>query len=343
VDEFVKKFRGDEFGRMWPAARAYTKQTHSYHLGKIMTACPEFGTWLNTYHSLLWYRADFNTVIKCDHINNNLAESFNNRVKELKDLPVHDLVDQIRLLMMRLWELRSRIGALLQGDKLPAVVQQVVNRSRKLSHLSVDKASLWGAEVRDTKSTKRHVVDIELKECTCQEWQHTGKPCEHAILFLASKPRLNMHPYLHEYYSVAKFRAAYATPIPALTDQSQWPEVDIQFSMCPPITKRKAGRPKQSRFKAWFEKGGSSKKGKKDKADKPKRSQKATKIDANCVRNLDIELVPPNVVTLRKSLSMLNFLFLTCLLLLFVLVTNHMTCCSVFQKEAWRKRPTYCC
>jgi hypothetical protein len=273
----IKKFRGDEFGRMWPAARAYTKQTHSYHLGKIMTACPEFATWLNTYHSLLWYRADFNTAIKCDHINNNLAESFNNRVKELKDLPVHDLVDQIRLLMMRLWELRSRIGALLQGDKLPAVVQQVVNRSRKLSHLSVDKASLWGAELRDTKSTKRHVVDIELKECTCQEWQHTGKPCEHAILFLASKPRLNMHPYLHEYYSVAKFRAAYATPIPALTDQSQWPEVDIQFSMCPPITKRKAGRPKQSRFKAWFEKGGSSKKGKKDKADKPKRSQKGNK------------------------------------------------------------------
>nr|XP_045090106.1 uncharacterized protein LOC123497564 [Aegilops tauschii subsp. strangulata] len=84
-----------------------------------------------------------------------------------------------------------------------------------------------------------------------------------------------MHPYLHEYYLVARFKAAYATPIPALTDQSQWPEVDIEFSMCPPLTKRKAGRPKQSRFKAWFEKGGSSKKGKKD--GKPKRAQKGNK------------------------------------------------------------------
>jgi hypothetical protein len=273
----IKKFRGDEFGRMWPAARSYTKQTHSYHLGKIMAAYPEFGTWLNTYHSLLWYRADFNTAIKCDHINNNLAESFNNRVKELKDLPVHDMVDQIRILMMRLWELRSRIGTPLEGDKLPVVVQQVVNRSRKLTHLSVDKASLWGAEVRDTKSGKRHVVNTDLHECTCQEWQHTGKPCEHAILFLASKPMLNMHPYLHEYYSIARFRAAYATPIPALTDQSQWPEVDIEFSMCPPITRRKAGMPKQNRFKAWFEKGGSSKKEKKDNAEKPKRTQKGNK------------------------------------------------------------------
>ena len=67
----------------------------------------------------------------------------------------------------------------------------------------------------------------------------------------------------------------YATPIPPLTDQSQWPEVDIEFSLCPPLTRRKADWPKQSRYKAWFEKGESSKKAKKD--DKPKRPQKGKK------------------------------------------------------------------
>ena len=45
---------------------------------------------------------------------------------------------------------------------------------------------------------------------------------------------------------------------------SQWPEVDIEFSLCAPLMRRKAGKPKQSSYKAWFEKGGSSKKGKKD-------------------------------------------------------------------------------
>jgi hypothetical protein len=55
---------------------------------------------------------------------------------------------------------------------------------------------------------------------------------------MASKPKLNMRPYLHEYYSVAKFKAAYATSIPSLTDQSQWPEVEIEFSMCPPLKSR---------------------------------------------------------------------------------------------------------
>ena len=55
----------------------------------------------------------FNTVINCDYINNNLAECFNNKVKQFLNLPVHDMVDQIRIMIMHLWELRRRIGDFL--------------------------------------------------------------------------------------------------------------------------------------------------------------------------------------------------------------------------------------
>jgi hypothetical protein len=48
--------------------------------------------------------------------------------------------------------------------------------------------------------------------------------------------------------------------------------VNIDFSLCPPLTRRKAGWPKVSIFKAWFEKGGTNKKGKNES--KPKRAQK---------------------------------------------------------------------
>jgi hypothetical protein len=162
----IKNFKGDDYGRLWPAARSYTKQTHSYHLGKIMAVDITFAPWMNQYHSLLWYRSGFNTTIKCDHINNNLAESFNSKMKELKDLPIHDMVDQIRIMIMRLLELRRRLAHVLQGDKITDVVQQVVNRSRNLAHLCVVKSSLWGAEVRDTKTGRRHVVNTKLHDCT---------------------------------------------------------------------------------------------------------------------------------------------------------------------------------
>ena len=139
------------------------------------------------------------------------------------------MVDQIRIMIMRMWELRRRTGDCLQGHKLPLVVQQVVNRSGNLTHLPVEKSSLWGAEVRDTKTGRRHVVNTELHDCTCLEWQHTGKPCDHAILFLASQPKINMHPSLHEYYSEARFKATYATLVPAITDQSQWLKWKLNF------------------------------------------------------------------------------------------------------------------
>jgi hypothetical protein len=46
------------------------------------------GVWLKEYHSGLWYRSDFNLAIKCDYITNNIAEMFNNWIKDHKDLPV---------------------------------------------------------------------------------------------------------------------------------------------------------------------------------------------------------------------------------------------------------------
>jgi hypothetical protein len=61
VDECdQKKIRGDAFGRLWPAARAYKLSTQEYHLNKIKEASTEFGPWMETYHSLLWYRSGFN-------------------------------------------------------------------------------------------------------------------------------------------------------------------------------------------------------------------------------------------------------------------------------------------
>ena len=43
---------------------------------------------------------------------------------------------------------------------------------------------------------------------------------------------------MHEYYSVARFRATYEGRVEALPDRSQWPAVDLGFKMYPPFTTR---------------------------------------------------------------------------------------------------------
>ena len=45
-------------------------------------------------------RSAFNPAIKCGYITNNLAESFNNWIKDWKDLPVVELAEKIREMIM---------------------------------------------------------------------------------------------------------------------------------------------------------------------------------------------------------------------------------------------------
>jgi hypothetical protein len=76
-----------------------------------------------TYHLLLWYKRDFNPAIKCDYVTNNIAESFNNWIKGIKDLPMCELADKIREKIMELFYRRQRISRMLQGKILSAVLR----------------------------------------------------------------------------------------------------------------------------------------------------------------------------------------------------------------------------
>ncbi|XP_037473932.1 uncharacterized protein LOC119349951 [Triticum dicoccoides] len=262
---FKKKFHGDVFGRMWPAAKAYHLETFNYHMGKIFEAEPAVSTYLCTYQNLKWMRCDFNTEIKCDYIHNNLAECFNSWIKGTKEMPMDELADAIREKIMILVYRRRRIGEMLQGEILPAIIQQINNRTRQLDHLVVGRSTGESCEVKDTsKNNLRHVVKIGSRECTCLEWQHTGKPCEHALAFLIETADVNFQPYVHEYYSVSRFRAAYAGEIEPITDKSQWPHVNLDFEMVPPDLKSSVGRRRKQRIKSCLEDGGGSKRKKKD-------------------------------------------------------------------------------
>jgi len=65
---------------------------------------------------------------------------------------------------------------------------------------------------------------------------------------------------VHEYYSVARFRAAYEGRVEPMTDRSQWPEVNLGFKVYPPLLGRAPGRPKVQRQRGCLEKNANKKK-----------------------------------------------------------------------------------
>uniref|UniRef100_A0A8R7TFK0 SWIM-type domain-containing protein n=1 Tax=Triticum urartu TaxID=4572 RepID=A0A8R7TFK0_TRIUA len=92
------------------------------------------------------------------------------------------------------------------------------------------------------KRDERYVVKTLTHECTCLQWKHIGKPCDHALAFinvLQARNFVNMGDYVHEYYLVSRLRVAYEAVIEPVTDNNQWPHMDTCFVLRPPIPKGK--------------------------------------------------------------------------------------------------------
>src|SRR3954463_12060325 len=73
----------------------------------------------------------------------------------------------------------------------------------------------------------------------------------HALFFITSLsgPAGNIQQYVHDYYSVARFKATYAYVLLALEGKQPWDRVDPGFKLCAPVLKRSAGGPRKARIR----------------------------------------------------------------------------------------------
>jgi len=255
---FMKHYSGEVItDHLYPAARSYTQGMFEWHMKKIFEFDPDTIDYLDQHHSRIWYRCAFSESSKCDFLTNNVSESFNAQIKKFKGLLVHELVDRIRELIMEKRYTRKVLARQWEDGVLPNVMKDLNLISNNLKVVKVAVSDVDIAEVTildDWNNQKRHTVDIHNHKCSCREWQVTGKPCKHALAWILSNRGLKIEDYVHEYYSVAKFKAAYEDRIEPLPDRSQWPQVQLGFNVYPPLLGRGAGRPKVQRIRGFLEK-----------------------------------------------------------------------------------------
>lgn len=96
LNNFKRKFKGDVLKYMWPAAWAYTPDKHQLFLDIIAEKCPARFEYLIKEYKNLWTRGKFEANCKVDYVNNNIAETFNNWTKDIKDFLVVDLTERLR-------------------------------------------------------------------------------------------------------------------------------------------------------------------------------------------------------------------------------------------------------
>jgi hypothetical protein len=100
-----------------------------------------------------------------------------------------------------------------------------------------------------------------------------------ALITTQESVDVELEDFVHEYYSVQRFKNAYKRIIEPLPDRSQWPHVDLPYVVGAPLDKRGRGRYKKLRIKSCLE-GGNSK-GKKLATEKGKEVDKEAVVEAD--------------------------------------------------------------
>lgn len=129
----------------------------------------------------------------------------------------------------------------MEGKILPHIVSKLKEQSRNLN-MNVLSTCDAIAEVTVRGGSGLFVVNLDERTCSCRAWQVSGLPCKHALAFITSISREKIEDHVDNFYSVAKFRAAYEGIIPAIPDKKLWPKSDHGFFMHPPLLKATAGR-----------------------------------------------------------------------------------------------------
>ncbi|XP_066361349.1 uncharacterized protein [Miscanthus floridulus] len=234
VSNFKKKFHGKVFDdHLWAAAYSWNSYLFEKHWAAMKVARPAATDYLRQCHKKLWTRSQFLTICKVDYVTNNLAESFNNWIKPHKSMNLDDLMDKIRQMVMTKWHQRRKIGQKLDGLILPHIIKELNEKSRELN-LEVLECGPHVAEITALGgSAFRFVVNLEDRTCSCREWQVSGLPCKHALAFITTLANGKIEMHVDSYYSIEKFRAAYAQLIPAMIDKTQWPKSSHGFLCIP--------------------------------------------------------------------------------------------------------------
>ena len=160
------------------------------------------------------------------------------------------MLDHVKQMNIEKFVLRSKSGSNMSGIIIPAIISNLNAKTKSIKDHEVLICGPAKAEV--TVNRFRHAVNLDEKTCSCRVWQVTEKPCSHALAFITKISReVQMDEFVHEYFSVDRFRKAYASKFNPMISKDQWPHVDLGYQIKKPKMRRKPGRPRKYRIKPY--------------------------------------------------------------------------------------------
>nr|KAJ0199786.1 hypothetical protein LSAT_V11C600341710 [Lactuca sativa] len=231
---FKKHFKGDYFRtRLWGATKTYFVSKHDRMFNKIASVCKDVIIYFNENHDKIWSRSKFGTLVKCDYITNNISETFNSWVGDIHYKLVLDLLAAIREKLMQPFNKKRKIVNKWKG-------------TLNLGNFEVCRSSDNRAQVNYKGKSWEVILDEKIYRC--RVWQVKGLPCVHATVFIAFTRESDWDKYVDTYFTIHKFKEAYALEVAPMSGKDQWGHIETIEKIYSPIIKRPPGRPKKNKI-----------------------------------------------------------------------------------------------
>ncbi|KAJ0510412.1 putative transcription factor interactor and regulator CCHC(Zn) family [Helianthus annuus] len=228
---------------LYAAAHAPKLEAFEKCCEDIKAISPEAYNWVIRSEPEHWANAFFGGL-RYNHMTSNFGHMFYSWVSEANELPITQMIDELRGKMMQLIYTRRVESTQWMTRLTPSMEEKLKNEIIKGRSVQVIRAHGSKFEVRYVDMIE--VVDIENWDCSCKGWLLTGLPCCHAIAVLEQYGR---SPYDHcsRYFHVEMYHLTYADsihPIPNVERLMDTETEDGAVLVTPPPTMRTPGRTK---------------------------------------------------------------------------------------------------
>ncbi|KAK2649630.1 hypothetical protein Ddye_017119 [Dipteronia dyeriana] len=185
--------------KLWQLARVANRAGFNQALASIREDSLQAANWLMSEPVEKWARHAFEPSIKVDHISNNMSECFHSWIREDRDKPVLQLLENlIRKIMVQFCE-KWADAEKLSDSITPYARDNLTTNEKEARKLQVIHGRGQWYETVNQEGLKI-LVNTDDGTCDCGMWQISGLPCMHAIGVYMYKREFS-HDHVHWYYS----------------------------------------------------------------------------------------------------------------------------------------------
>lgn len=234
-----------------------TEDKFNLHWNALLTVEPRAEEWFGEIH--LKYSALASDGGKRFGImTTNMAESWNNAIKESRKLPVCALVKALYYKVISYFEQR-RVEIekeAVNGNEFTKHANKVMNKWKEHAtghHVKKINRNTSVFEVmtkkHGLKGGKKQIVHLQERTCTCNKWQIYQIPCSHVFACCASVG-MQYTSFVSEWYKLENAKKIYAGHFEPIPDKKAWPLlIDFPTLIPDDDIPRKSGRRKSTRYK----------------------------------------------------------------------------------------------